>query len=47
MRYTETMSLIVQVQLEEDSPTLYNAHVQEINEPKGPVVVFIEELGER
>ena len=41
------MSLIVQVQLEEDSPTLYNAHVQEINEPKGPVVVFIEELGEK
>ncbi|XP_076446483.1 uncharacterized protein LOC143283927 isoform X2 [Babylonia areolata] len=38
-----------QVQLEEDNPsgTLYNAHVQEINEPKGPVVVFIEELGEK
>ncbi|KAL8613480.1 hypothetical protein ACOMHN_007523 [Nucella lapillus] len=39
----------VQVQLEEDTAegTLYNAHVQEINEPKGPVVVFIEELGEK
>jgi hypothetical protein len=38
---------VLQVQLDENNPTLYNAHIQEINEPKGPVIVFIEELGEK
>ncbi|KAK7498700.1 hypothetical protein BaRGS_00010077 [Batillaria attramentaria] len=36
-----------EVQLEQDSDTVYHAHVQEISEPNGQVVVFIVELGEK
>ncbi|XP_070197548.1 uncharacterized protein [Littorina saxatilis] len=37
-----------QVQLDEDSTApLYHGHIQELNEPKGPVIVYIEELGEK
>ncbi|XP_025086428.1 uncharacterized protein LOC112559407 isoform X3 [Pomacea canaliculata] len=37
-----------QVHVEEgDVLSVYHAHVQEINEPSGPVVVYVEELGEK